>query len=169
MKLFALIENVDENDFDISEGIAMLFESEQKVTDYLMDKIVDRFESFVKGNAGYFFDWEKMFGFHDEPKICEVETDKYYCPYDFNKKIHFKKFMNMNHEIFKKIDEYNKDIDENGPKYVLEEKVKTLEKKKKEITNLEKEISEIGDIKYPYMGKFGAPKDEMSSKADGRR
>jgi hypothetical protein len=47
MKLFALIENVDENDFDISEGIAMLFESEQQVTDYLMNKIVDKFESFI--------------------------------------------------------------------------------------------------------------------------
>lgn len=156
MKLFAKIENVDERDeFDMfSEGIAMLFESEQQITDFLMNKIIDRFESFVKDNKEYDFDWEKIFYMHDEPKFCEVETGKYYCPFDFNKPIDYKKFINMDHEIFARIDKHNKDANENGPKYVIEKKVKTLEKKKQEITNLEKEISEIGDIKYPYMEKF---------------
>ncbi len=158
MKLFALIENVDENDFDISEGIAMLFESEQQVTDYLMNKIVDKFESFIVHSKEYGFDWEKMFGFHDEPKICEIETGKYYCPYDFNKKTHFKKFINMDHEIFKRIEDHNRDAQENGQKYTIENKMQVLEKKKQEVTNLEKEISEINGIKYPYMEKY-KPKD----------
>lgn len=160
MKLFALIENVDESDLDFSEGIAMLFESKQQVTDHLMQKIIEKFET---SEQEYGFDWEKIFGFHDEPKICEIETGKYYCPYDFTEKIPFMKFIDMNHEVFKRIDKHNKESNESNPdqlkqNIIIVTKTKSVRlKKKKEpelFTKLEKEVNEVNDIKYPYMDKY---------------
>lgn len=142
-KLFALIEDISDCDCGGEEGIVMLFENELEITNYLIEKIKDRFENHRIYHYGEHFKWESVFAFPYKPKLCIVETNKHYSPFDFNELVDFSKYIDMNNPIFEVINTHNIDVEQNAGKFEQQKKLKELENKKKQLEILRNEIKQL--------------------------
>ena len=142
-QLFALIEDISDCDCGGEEGIVMLFENELEITNYLMERLKDKFENHRIYYYGQHFKWESTFEFPYKPKICMIETNKHYSPFDFNTLADFNKYIDKNNPIFEVINTYNIDVEQNSGKYEQQKKLKELENKKRQLEELRNDIKKL--------------------------
>ena len=135
MKLYALID--EEGEDWTYYCISQLFETKQQVTDYIMNDIAERFETFKEYNSG-FSEFKWPYENYNAPKISLVETNVDFND-DFNY-LNYKDFIDYEHPILEQIKAYNIDMVQNGERL---RKQKELEKKKEQIQKLKQEISAL--------------------------